>query len=114
MKVLIALPNSDTSTSVPMATLAKQFFKKFSKYDVTATTDIRETYALALGQSISILLQCDMLILMRGWMTDTQCLALHEVARIHGIPKMTEDEFMASHAVSFEDYATKYLANHGT
>ena len=55
-----------------------------------------------------------MLILMRGWMTDTQCLALHEVARIHGIPKMTEDEFMASHAVSFEDYATKYLANHGS
>lgn len=111
MKVLIALPNSDTSTSVPKATLAKQFFKKFSKYDVTATTDIRETYALALGQSISILLQCDMLILMAGWMTDIMCLSLHDVATRHGITIMTEDEFMASHSISFGEFATNYLNN---
>ena len=109
MKVLIALPNSDTSTSVPKATLAKQFFKKFSKYDVTATTDIRETYALALGQSISVLVQMDMLILMAGWMTDIMCLSLHDVAIRHGITIMTEDEFIASHGISFEQLATNFL-----
>lgn len=109
MKVLIALPNSDTSTSVPKATLAKQFFKKFSKYDVTATTDIRETYALAIGQSISVLVQMDMLILMSGWMTDIMCLSLHDVATRHGITIMTEEEFMASHGISFEQLATNFL-----
>jgi hypothetical protein len=53
----------------------------------------------------------DMLILMAGWMTDIMCLSLHDVATRHGITIMTEDEFMASHSISFGEFATNYL-NH--
>lgn len=110
-KVLIAVPDSGSAKAKESATLAKKFFREFSKYDTLSTTDNYESYPLALGQSISVLVQMDMLILMAGWMTDIMCLSLHDVATRHGITIMTEDEFMASHGISFGEFATNYL-NH--
>lgn len=108
-KVLIAVPESGSAKAKETATLAKKFFREFSKYDVTATTDNYESYPLALGQSISVLVQMDMLILMSGWMTDMICLSLHDVAIRHGITIMTEEEYTASHGISFEQLATNFL-----
>lgn len=110
-KVLIAVPDSGSAKAKETATLAKKFFREFSKYDTLSTTDNYESYPLALGQSISVLVQMDMLILMAGWMTDIMCLSLHDVATRHGITIMTEDEFMASHSISFGEFATNYLNN---
>ena len=110
-KVLIAVPDSGTLKARTKASLAKRFFAEFSQYDAISTTDNYESYPLALGQSISVLVQMDMLILMSGWMTDTMCLSLHDVAQRHGVKTMTEDEFMASHAIGFEEFATNYLNN---
>ena len=115
-KLYISIPitGHDYNEQKRKAKLAKEYFSKFHGYEVITPFELcppTEDYNIAMGYSIAGLLTCNMIFLMQGWMTSKGCRAEHAIAEIYGIKTLTEDEYMASHNISFEQLATNFLNN---
>ena len=113
-KLYISIPITgyDYAEQQRKAKLAKEYFTKFHNYEVITPFELcppSEDYNIAMGYDIAGLLTCNMIFLMGNWTMSKGCRAEQAIANIYGIKQMTEEEYTASHGISFEQLATNFL-----
>jgi hypothetical protein len=113
-RIYISIPitGHDYAEQKRKAKLAKEYFTKFHNYEVITPFELcppTEDYNIAMGYDIAGLLTCNLMFLMGNWTMSKGCRAEQAIANIYGIKQMTEEEYTASHGISFEQLATNFL-----